>query len=75
MKKRTLDVRHMLCPLPVLRARKELQKMAAGDILNIEGTDPSSIKEFELFQAEQKNFQITDKKTSDTGWHLTLEKL
>ncbi len=71
----TIDARHLLCPLPVLRAQKKLQDMKVGESVEINGTDPSSIREFELFQKEQQDFKITHKKTSDTGWHLTLLKL
>lgn len=38
-----LDLKGMLCPLPVLKARKKLQSMAVGSILTIEATDPASV--------------------------------
>ena len=42
MADRTLDLRHLKCPLPVLHARKALAAMAAGDVLVVECTDPMS---------------------------------
>ncbi len=31
-----------VCPMPVLRAKKALAKLAAGDVLRVESTDPHS---------------------------------
>lgn len=35
-----LNLRGLKCPLPALRARKALSRLAAGDILVVECTDP-----------------------------------
>lgn len=35
-----LDLRGLKCPLPVLRAQKELARMKAGALLIVECTDP-----------------------------------
>jgi len=37
---RTLDCRGLLCPLPVLKARKTLRLMRPGQVLLVEATDP-----------------------------------
>lgn len=71
----TLDARHLLCPLPVLRAGKILRKMSQGQILRIRLTDPSSRNEFQIFQSERKDFIIMDMDTSDTFYTLTLQKI
>lgn len=38
----TLDARGLLCPLPVLKARKRLTGMAAGQVLQVEADDPAA---------------------------------
>jgi tRNA 2-thiouridine synthesizing protein A len=38
----TLDLKGLKCPLPALRTRKALQKMAPGATLVVECTDPMS---------------------------------
>ncbi|MCA0994850.1 sulfurtransferase TusA family protein [Alloyangia pacifica] len=38
-----LDARGLLCPLPVLKARKRLQSMGTGDVLRIIATDPAAV--------------------------------
>jgi tRNA 2-thiouridine synthesizing protein A len=45
----TLDATGLLCPLPVLKARRALKPLAAGAILEILATDPGAIKDFEHF--------------------------
>lgn len=38
-----LDLRGLLCPQPVLRAKKALRSMAIGDALVLECTDPLTV--------------------------------
>jgi tRNA 2-thiouridine synthesizing protein A len=40
MTEKTYDLRGLKCPLPVLRPRKALAAMQAGDILIVACTDP-----------------------------------
>lgn len=36
----TLDVRRLLCPLPVIRVQDKIQELNDGDILQVICTDP-----------------------------------
>lgn len=49
----TLDLSGLLCPLPVLRARKRLEAMASGAILKVIATDPMSAIDMPHFCNEQ----------------------
>ena len=40
MAEKTLNLRGLKCPLPALKARKALSRLAAGDALVLECTDP-----------------------------------
>lgn len=42
MAEKTLNLRGLKCPLPALKARKALSRLAAGDTLVLECTDPLS---------------------------------
>jgi len=44
-----LDAKGLRCPLPVLKARKAMKAMAAGEVLRVLSTDPGAIKDFEAF--------------------------
>ena len=44
-----LDVRGLDCPLPILRTRRELVRLAPGDVLRVEATDPHAVVDFLAF--------------------------
>ncbi|MGI9477585.1 MAG: sulfurtransferase TusA family protein [Hyphomicrobiaceae bacterium] len=44
-----LDTKGMNCPIPILKARKTLDTMSAGEALEIHATDPGAVKDFEAF--------------------------
>ena len=45
----TLDTRGLKCPLPVLRARKAMQGVPAGEVLLVLATDPGTVRDFQAF--------------------------
>ena len=45
----TLDATGLLCPLPVLKARRALKAVPPGGILEVLATDPGAITDFEHF--------------------------
>ena len=45
----TLDATGLLCPLPVLKARRVLKPLAPGAVLEVLATDPGATKDFEHF--------------------------
>ncbi|MGB1209152.1 MAG: sulfurtransferase TusA family protein [Paracoccaceae bacterium] len=48
----TLDASGLLCPLPVLKARKRLGGMAPGTVLRMVATDPAAVIDVPHFCAE-----------------------
>ena len=40
---KVLDAKGLACPMPVVRARKVMKEMAAGEILEIQATDKGSV--------------------------------
>lgn len=47
-----LDARGLLCPLPVLKARKRLMGMARGQVLRLLATDPAAVVDVPHFCME-----------------------
>jgi len=45
----TLDAKGLNCPLPILKAKKALKGMDAGQVLEILSTDPGSVADFASF--------------------------
>jgi tRNA 2-thiouridine synthesizing protein A len=52
---RELDVRGLNCPLPILRAKKALGDLTAGQVLKVMATDPGSVKDFQAFCKQTGN--------------------
>lgn len=50
-----VDARGLNCPLPILRAKKMLATMEAGQILRVIATDPGSVKDFAAFSKQTGN--------------------
>ena len=48
-----LDAIGLLCPLPVLKARKRLKGMESGQVLRLQATDPAAVIDVPHFCAEQ----------------------
>lgn len=45
----TLDARGLNCPLPILRIRKAIAGIEAGEVLEVIATDPGSVKDMTSF--------------------------
>lgn len=48
-----LDATGLLCPLPVLKARKRLQPLTRGQVLRVLADDPAAIIDIPHFCTEQ----------------------
>jgi tRNA 2-thiouridine synthesizing protein A len=49
MATQTLDAKGLNCPLPILKAKKAIAALKAGDTLEVIATDPGAVKDFEAF--------------------------
>ncbi len=47
-----LDATGLLCPLPVLKARKRLQGLSSGDELHVTADDPAAVIDIPHFCSE-----------------------
>ena len=54
-----VDAAGLLCPLPVLRARKRLAAMAPGTVLRLIATDPAAVIDVPHFCAEAGHDLLT----------------
>jgi tRNA 2-thiouridine synthesizing protein A len=55
MPDKTLDVKGLRCPLPVLKAKKALSQLPKGATLEVLATDPAAVKDFAAFSAATGN--------------------
>ena len=73
MATKRLDTKGLKCPLPVLKARRAMKELAPGDVLEIEATDPGSVKDFEHF-CEATGYRLLDSKAVDGIFSYRIEK-
>ncbi len=64
-----LDARGLNCPLPILRAKKAINGLEAGQVLKIIATDPGSVKDFEAFCKQTGNELVS---TAEDGGEFTF---
>ena len=43
-----LDLTGLKCPITILRTKKVLKEMNAGDLLKVQATDPATVRDFKL---------------------------
>jgi len=74
---RKLDVRGAKCPVPVVKARKELNDMAAGDQLEVTATDPGSVPDFQGWAKTARNVDLKEQRTGkdETGREVYIHLL
>lgn len=60
----TLDALGLLCPLPVLKARKQLKSMEVGEVLHLIADDPAAVIDVPHFCAEQGHTLLSQENTN-----------
>jgi tRNA 2-thiouridine synthesizing protein A len=63
METRQLDVRGAKCPVPIVRAKKEIDLMQAGDVLEVLATDPGSVSDFQGWAKTSKLAVLREQRT------------
>jgi len=52
---KTLDARGLLCPMPIVKAGKEIRSLADGEVLKILATDRGAIADFPAWAEDTGN--------------------
>ncbi len=60
-----LDAKGLNCPLPILKAKKALNQVPSGGILQVLATDPGSVADFEAFCRQTGNELLESKTEGD----------
>jgi tRNA 2-thiouridine synthesizing protein A len=60
----TLDARGLNCPLPILRTKKAIAGMQAGEILEVTSTDPGSVKDLDSFCSQTGNEMLSSQQAN-----------
>ncbi|MGF7060412.1 sulfurtransferase TusA family protein [Brassicibacter mesophilus] len=68
-----IDCMYEACPIPLLKALKELKKMEVGDILILESDHSCSIVNV-IEWAKKQNYNVDYVEVSDGEWEIYIEK-
>ena len=65
-----IDTRGLNCPLPILKAKKALSELQAGEVLKVLATDPGSLRDFQAFARQTGNELIEQSTVGDEFVHF-----
>ena len=68
-----LDTRGLNCPLPILKAKKALSDMLAGQLLRVVSTDAGSTRDFQAF-ARQTGNELVNQQTQGADYIHVLKR-
>ncbi len=68
-----LDTKGLKCPLPVLRARKAMKLVDPGGLLEVQATDPDSVKDFQAF-CETTGHELVASREAEGVYVFTIRK-
>lgn len=68
-----LDTKGLNCPLPILKAKKAIKGLSAGDSLKVLSTDPGSVKDFEAFCRSTGN-ELLESTEADGVYTYVIKK-
>ena len=69
-----LDTRGLTCPLPILKAKKALADMAAGEILKVIATDPTTVRDFQAFARQTGNELVEQQHVAEDYIHMLRKR-
>ena len=68
-----LDTRGLNCPLPILKTKKALAELSAGELLRVLSTDPGSVRDFQAF-ARQTGNELVEQGTAGPEYTHVLRR-
>ena len=70
MADKTLDVKGLNCPLPILKAKKALAELQSGELLKVLSTDGGALRDFQAFAKQTGNELVEQTTEGDTTAHV-----
>jgi tRNA 2-thiouridine synthesizing protein A len=74
MADKVLDAKGLNCPLPILKAKKALKEISAGQTLQVLSTDPGSVADFQAFSRTTGN-KLLEHKEEGGVYDFLIEKV
>ena len=70
----SLDLQGLMCPMPLLKAKKALNGMSASQVLHVLATDPGSKRDFEVFAQQSGNSLLQSAEDNGVFSYLIRKK-
>jgi len=68
-----IDARGLSCPMPVMKAKKQLKLLSTGDILHVIATDPASVQDLEIL-LESLEDEMIEASEANGEFHFYIKK-
>jgi tRNA 2-thiouridine synthesizing protein A len=68
-----VDCRGETCPVPLVETRKALRKAAPGDVVEVSGTHPASMKEIPM-AVKALGLELLSVEGTDTDWTISIRR-
>jgi TusA-related sulfurtransferase len=72
---RELDVKGAKCPMPIVKARQELNQLQVGQVLKVLATDPGSVNDFKGWVKTAKNVELVGQEQAQEGGQVVFVHL
>ena len=70
---RSLDLKGLSCPLPIIKTAKAMKELAPGQLLEAFATDPGSVPDFKAW-AQTTGNSLLESDRVDGVFHFVLKK-
>ena len=70
---RTLDLKGLSCPLPIIKTAKAMKELAPGELLEAFATDPGSVPDFKAWSQTTRN-PLVECDEQGGVFHFVLKK-
>jgi TusA-related sulfurtransferase len=68
-----VDVRGQTCPVPLVEVRKAVRKATVGDVIEVVGTHPASMKEIPL-AVKALELELLSIEGAETDWKIRIKR-
>jgi tRNA 2-thiouridine synthesizing protein A len=68
-----LDTSGLNCPLPILKTKRAMLRIASGERIHVISTDPASMEDFRAF-SEQTGHPLLVSEERSGAFHFIIEK-
>lgn len=74
---KVLDARGLKCPMPIVKAKKELESLAVEDVLKVLATDKGSVLDMQGWAKANRKVNLIRQETArdDTGREIYVHYL